>query len=91
MKETACNFFKNGTSEINIFKNDLSIKDNSKEALKGTSFFTCPPAPEEKMGMTGCRKTMLRIVAYHGLKARCIAILLHTLMSHTGVEPVLGD
>ena len=27
---------------------------------------------------------MLCIVAYHGLKARCIAVLLHTRMSHTG-------
>ena len=34
---------------------------------------------------------MLRIVAYHGLKARCIAVLLHTRMSHTGLEPVSGD
>ena len=46
---------------------------------------------QEQMGMTGCRKTMLRIVAYHGLKARCIAVLLHTRMSHTGLEPVSGD
>ena len=36
------------------------------------------------MGMTGCRKTMLRIVAYHGLKVRCLSVLLHTRMSHTG-------
>ena len=27
---------------------------------------------------------MLCIVAYHGLKARCIAVLLHTRMLHTG-------
>ena len=39
---------------------------------------------QEQMGMTGCRKPMLRIAAYHGLKARCIAVLLHTRMSHTG-------
>jgi len=38
----------------------------------------------KRMGMTGCRKTMLRIVAYQGLKVRCIAVLLHTRMSHTG-------
>ena len=46
---------------------------------------------QEQMGMTGCRKPMLRIAAYHGLKARCIAVLLHTRMSHTGLEPVSGD
>ena len=35
---------------------------------------------QEQMSMTGRRKTMLRIAAYHGLKARCIAVLLHTRM-----------
>ena len=39
---------------------------------------------QEQMSMTGCRKPMLRIAAYHGLKARCIAVLLHTRMSHAG-------
>ena len=39
---------------------------------------------QEQMGMTGCRKPMLRIAVYHGLKAQCIAVLLHTQMSHTG-------
>ena len=33
---------------------------------------------QEQMGMTGVEP------AYHGLKARCIAVLLHTRMSHTG-------
>ena len=33
---------------------------------------------QEQMGMTGVEP------AYHGLKARCIAVLLHTQMSHTG-------
>ena len=37
------------------------------------------------MGMTGVEP------AYHGLKARCIAVLLHTRMSHTGLEPVSED
>ena len=43
------------------------------------------PALEEKMGMTGVEP------AYHGLKARCIAVLLHTRMSHAGFEPTLED
>ena len=46
---------------------------------------------QEQMGMTGCRKPMLRIAVYHGLKARCIAVLLHTRMSHAGFEPTLED
>ena len=33
---------------------------------------------QEQMGMTGVEP------AYHGLKARCIAVLLHTRMSHAG-------
>ena len=39
---------------------------------------------QEQMGMTGCRKTMLRIAAYHRLNPRCIDVLLHTRMSHAG-------
>ena len=39
---------------------------------------------QEQMGMTGCRKPMLRIAAYHGLNPRCIDVLLHTRMSHAG-------
>ena len=38
-----------------------------------------------QMGMTGVEP------AYHGLKARCIAVLLHTRMSHAGFEPTLED
>ena len=37
------------------------------------------------MGMTGLEP------ASDGLKARCITVLLHTRMSHTGFEPVLED
>ena len=40
---------------------------------------------QEQMGMTGVEP------AYHGLKARCIAVLLHTRMSHAGFEPTLED
>ena len=40
---------------------------------------------QEQMGMTGVEP------AYHGLKARCIAVLLHTPMSHAGFEPTLED
>ena len=88
-----CDFKKNLDSRhININGIIISAKENSKEALKRHLFFyECPSALEEKMGMTGCRKTMLRIVAYHGLKARCIAVLLHTRMSHAGFEPTLED
>ena len=75
------------TTGINIIRNDLSAKENSKEALKRHLFDICPLAPEGEMGLTGCLKTMLRIVVYHSLKARCIAVLLHTQMSHTGFEP----
>ena len=43
-------------------------------------------SPEQiKMGMTGLEP------ASDGLKARCITVLLHTRMSHTGFEPVLED
>ena len=56
---------KTRTADINIIRNFISAKENSKEALKRHLFFyECPSALEEKMGMTGCRKTMLRIVAY---------------------------
>ena len=79
-------------ADINIIGNVISAKENSKEALKRHLFFyECTSALEEKMGMTGCRKPMLRIAAYHGLKARCIAVLLHTRMSHAGFEPTLED
>ena len=63
-----CDFKKNLDSRhININGIIISAKENSKEALKRHLFFyECPSALEEKMGMTGCRKTMLRIVAYHG-------------------------
>ena len=37
------------------------------------------------VGMTGLEP------ASDGLKARCITVLLHTQMSHTGFEPVLED
>ena len=77
---------KTRTADINIIRSFLSAKDNSKEALKRHLFFyECTSALEEKMGMTGVEP------AYHGLKARCIAVLLHTQMSHTGLEPVSGD
>ena len=73
-------------ADINIIGNVISAKENSKEALKRHLFFyECTSALEEKMGMTGVEP------AYHGLKARCIAVLLHTHISHTGLEPVSGD
>ena len=87
-----CYLRKTRTADISIIGNVISAKENSKEALKRHLFFyECPSALEEKMDMTGCRKPMLRIAAYHGLKARCIAVLLHTRMSHAGFEPALGD
>ena len=38
-----------------------------------------------KMGMTGVEP------ASDGLKARCITVLLHTRISHTGFEPIFED
>ena len=82
-----CDFKKNLDSRhININGIIISGKENSKEALKRHLFFyECPSALEEKMGMTGVEP------ACHGLKARCIAVLLHTPMSHAGFEPTLED
>ena len=41
----------------------------------------CPLAYGDKMGMTGVEP------AYLGLKVRCIAVMLHAQMSHTGIAP----
>ena len=76
---------KTRTADINIIRNFLSAKDNSKEALKRHLFFYECTSALEKKGMTGVEP------AYHGLKARCIAVLLHTRMSHAGFEPTLED
>ena len=80
-----CDLRKTRTADINIIGNVISAKENSKEALKRHLFFYECTSALEKKGMTGVEP------AYHGLKARCKAVLLHTQMSHTGLEPVSGD